>query len=74
MTKTSDFIRVRQASRMLKCSESHVYKLARTGLLSKYFIGVRSYRLSKSEVVEYMHTRKMCRGKCCYQSQLVLLG
>jgi hypothetical protein len=47
------YITAKQAARILKCEPSHVYKLARSGVFSRYYIGVRSYRLNKVEVLRF---------------------
>ncbi len=54
----TDYIRAKQAAHILKCSHSYVYRLANSGVFTKYYISATSYRLSKSEVVSYIQFGK----------------
>jgi hypothetical protein len=46
-------INAQKAAKILCCSVSHVYSLARRGVFTRYFIGVRSYRLAKKEIINF---------------------
>ena len=59
MTSKLNLIRVRRAARIMKCADSHVYRLVGAGVFTKYLIGIRSYRLSMTEVLDYLESRKM---------------
>lgn len=46
-------INAQKAAKILRCSPSHVYSLARKGTLTRYYIGVRSYRFDKAEIIHF---------------------
>lgn len=46
-------INAKQAAKILCCEPDHAYKLARGGTLTRYYIGVRSYRFDKAEVTRF---------------------
>ena len=50
-SKQKQYVHVKKAAKYLGYSESHVYKLAREGMLTRYFVGTTtSYRLDMEEV------------------------
>lgn len=46
-------INAKQAAKIICCDRDHAYKLARKGTLTRYYIGVRSYRFDKAEVIRF---------------------
>ena len=46
-------INAKQAAKIICCEPDHAYKLARAGVVTQYYIGVRSYRFDKAEVTRF---------------------
>ena len=52
-TKSIKYIKVKEAARILRCSDSHVYNLVKKGVFTRYPISETSYRLDRAEVTAY---------------------
>jgi len=50
-------INAKQAAKIICCQPNHVYTLARADVLTQYYIGVRSYRLEKKEVINFANSK-----------------
>jgi excisionase family DNA binding protein len=51
------FIRVKTAAKLLGYTDSYISYMARQGILTRYYVGTRSYLLDRDEVMLYPHQR-----------------
>jgi len=52
-------INAKQVAKIICCDRDHAYKLARAGVFTQHYIGVRSYRFDKAEVIRFAESNKI---------------